>query len=503
MLTEKESWPDFLQRLASLRHKVRPLGGKATAGHELFLVDLADWRLRFSTHTPFILVKAEAAGRMSTTELAESLRETARQHGWHRECVVLLESDGQELRSQTTHQYSPRLVILDLADQEKVLSAPSLKYAMLDIVCERIPISSLAPYEMSAPVAGAGFFGREREIEKILSHPNSNFAITGIRRVGKTSLLNETRRLLIEQGEDERRIVWLDCSILTGPQQFAQEVVRFLNIKELPRLQQTQQSLFFFADFLKRMTKYHHGQIIILLDEADEFLSWARDASLHTVRASVNSGDCRYILTGFQNLMGENYHNQSPLYLALNEIRLKPLEKRETAAFLEPMKSLRVRIENENEIVTRIQAETRGLPHLVQFYCTELIDQLGRNEHRTISPASLDGIYTSEGFRSLILNWFRDNVAMRDKMLVYSILASLPANKESFSQEDISAALNKQQCPFPADDISRTCDRLELAGVFIREGTRYEFAIPIFPRVLRSNFRLPYLVSSAKKELGL
>jgi len=503
MLTEREPWPEFLQRLANIRHKVRRITSKTGTGYDLFFVDLSHWKLSFSDLTPFILVKSEAVGQISATELAESLCETAREHAWHRECFVLFDGEGQDLKAQTANNYSPRLVILDAADQSKILAAHSFKNAMLDIVFERIPISRLAPYELSAPVSGAGFFGREREIDRILSHPDSNFAITGIRRVGKTSLLYELRRLMIEQGEDEKRIVWLDCSLLSGPEQFAQEVVRCLNIKEMPRLQNTQQSLFFFADFLKRMTKFHHGRIIILLDEADDFLPWARNASLHTLRASVNSGDCRYILTGYQNLMSETYHNQSPLYLALNEIRLKPFKRDETVAFLKPMESLRVRIENESEFIGRIQAETRGIPQLVQVYCIELIEQLERTGSRTLKLANLDGLYASERFKNLILNSFRDNVIIQDKVLVYSILVSLPEIKGSFSLEDIYAALNKQQCPFSVDDIMRACDRLELAGVFVKEGQRYEFFLPIFPQVLRSNYRLQFLLSAAKKEVGL
>jgi Cdc6-like AAA superfamily ATPase len=332
----------------------------------------------------------------------------------------------------------------------------------------------------------------------------TNFAITGVRRMGKTSLLREIRRTIIERGEERGRFVWLDCSTLSGPSQFIEEVVRQLNIRELPRLKKIQDSLFSFEDFLKRMPKMHGGPITFFLDEADQFLVWARDVSSPVLRASVNSGDCRYIIAGFQNLLKEQSDRKSPFYLSFESIDLLPFKAEETAEVVrQPMRSLRVQIENEGQLVSQIHADTRGHPQLVQYYCVELVKLLDRQNSRRLSPAALSNIYASEGFKNLILNAFRDNVGMQDKVLVYALLNTFPETKETFTHPEMHGALQRHRCKLVPDEIDRTCARLVMAGVFVREGQKYEFAIPVFPRVLRANYDMNYLLSVAKKEIAL
>jgi len=220
MITEKES--EFLRQLGTL-YQVRRLSQKTLAGYELslYLVDLSGWRLRFSNRTPLIWVKAEAVEHVSARELTESLQDVAREHGWHhRECMVLLDGNGGELKTQIADQHFPRFVILDAADQRSILTTSSFTSALLDLVCKQLPISSLAPYQISAPVEGTGFFGRQSEISNVLGHSETNFTIAGVRRIGKTSLLREVKRQMLEQGEDPRRTVWLDCSTLSDSDQF-------------------------------------------------------------------------------------------------------------------------------------------------------------------------------------------------------------------------------------------------------------------------------------------
>lgn len=505
-MANKETWPEFLQRLNEL-YRVRRLGQKTAAGYDLYLVDLSEWKLRFSNRTPLIWVKAEDAESLTASELAESLKDVAREHGWrHQDCIVLLDGDGVALKDQVASQYFPRFVTVDAADQQNILAARSFTGTLLNLICEQIPISNLAPYQTSAPVEGSGFFGREREIGRVLRHPEISFAIMGIRRIGKTSLLKEVKLRLLDQGEDPARVVWLDGSTLSNADQFMEEMVRELRFRELPRLKKREKYLFYFAGFLKRMSKMHGGRITIFLDEADPLLIWARNVPdlLPTLHASMNAGHCRYIVAGFQTLIGELYNQNSPFFMAFEPLRLGPFERKETEdVILRPMRSLRVRFENERELVKRIHNDTRGHPLLVQYYCRELIEQLERRGDRTLSPDGLADIYTSDGFKEQIVNAFRDNVDSPDKALVYALLLSFPESKEAFTQEEMYRTLRRQDCPYSPEQIDQTCDRLILAGILVRKGPKYQFANPIFPRVLRTNENLNYLLAVAKKEAGL
>lgn len=498
---DKDHWPDFLHKLKELQHRVRGLESKKPAEYELFLVDLSEWRLRLSMHTPLIWVKAAIASRLPVTELAASLRDIANERGWrHQDCLVLLDGDGRELKTEMIGWDVSCFVIIDHTEQRRILAAHSPTFAMQDVVCEQIPISNLAPYEVGASVEGNRFFGRAAEIRQIIGRPDSSFAITGVRRIGKTSLMKEIRRRLLDQGESLERIAWLDCSTLSSLNQFEQEIVRQLYARELPSM--GRQYHFSLTDFLSRMYKMHGGRITIFLDEVDKILDWARDNLSTVFRASANTSDCRYVLAGFQKLMSETYNSASPLYQIVRTVRLRPFERRDTEDIvLKPMRSLRVRFENEQELVTRIQADTRGHPLFVQFYCEKLIEQLEEQATRRLSPKNVDGIYESKDFKDLVLNSFDENVSDEDKLLVYAMLLSFPESKETFQEEEMCDALSRHGVATPPDQIRRACSRLEMAGVLVKEGLRYEFAIPVFPRTLRTDRNLGYWFTGTSKEI--
>lgn len=510
-MIDKEAAHAFLQRMRELKYRVTPMSGVGAAEYGLFLVDLSGWRLRFSERTPLIWVRAGLAMQLSASDLDGRLRELVKLRSWGRhECIILVDGDGRELRAQNAERYSDRFIIVDEDDQRNILTAPESERAFLHLVCRQVPLSSLAPYEMSAPVEGSRFFGREREISRVLGKPETTFAITGIRRIGKTSLLKEIKRRMVDQGEDSQRIVFMDCSTISSFGSFGQEMVRQLHFRELESLKGRRQRLFTLSDFLKRMSKMHSGQITIFLDEVDKLLTGARDI-LSALRASIHTGDCRCIAAGFQTLMDELSDIKSPFYRGFEALSLGPFQEKDTRQIvLRPMKSLGVQFENDHQIVARIHDDTRGHPHLVQFYCSELIKQLESKDTLTVTTADLNLIFASNGLKDQTYNDFRDNVVSQDKLLVYVLLVSFPESKETFTQEEMFGSLRRQGIGLSNEEIDRTCDRLVLAGVFVRDGQkyvrdtlRYQFALPILSTILRTNYNLIHLLSVAKKEMGL
>ena len=500
--------PSFLEQMNNLGYHLYQPEVKHWAGYDLFLVNLSEWKLHFSDRTPLIWTPAEVVSQLSPIHLVESLQDVVRQQQWqHHECIVLLDGDGTALKARTAKSYFPRFVVIDAADQQQIQAARSFTSALLDLICAQVPLTSLSPYQVGAPVEGSSFFGRQREIDKILRKVETNFAIVGVRRLGKSSLLKEIRRRLLKEGGAPERIVWLDCSTLSGPEHLVQELVRQLHSRELPRLKQPERFLFFLPDFLKRMRQMYGDRITILLDEADQFLLWTRHEAwnlLPTIRNSVSAGHCRYIVAGFQQLLAELYSNSSPFYMAFEPLRLEPFERWETEeVILRPMESLRIHLKNERAIVERIYADTRGHPLLVQFYCKEMVDQLERERTRTVSLESLSNIYTSDNFRTHIISAFRDNVSGHDKLLAYALLSRAPEGKESFMQSEMYGMLQRIGCTFSPEAIDQTCDRLVLAGVLTRQGMNYFFANPIFPRIMRANYNIEHLIAITRKELGL
>jgi hypothetical protein len=496
----KESPPLLRLLNEELGYAVRGL--KSALGYDVFYVDLSCWKLRLSHHTPLIWVKHTDLGDSTPQHLLESLEDVMRERSLTRQIVlVLLDGDSQPfLKHVASLAYN--LVVIGAEEQERILQSRRPSGELLDLISAQVPISNLAPYETRAPVTGSRFFGREYEISRIISNPDTNHAILGIRRIGKTSLLREVERIITET-EDPAHVVYLECSDLLGTEDYVREVVRKLNPKELPRLHM-QKYIFFFPDFLERMARAHKNKIIFLLDEVDNLVIMQRgDWELfRMLRASANKGACQYIIAGFREAMREQYLLDSPFYNFAQEIRLNEFTRRQAYELIvTPMENLRVHIKNRDEVVGRIYEETAGQPNLIQYYCMILLRRLDRSGEREITPESLVDVYEDEGFKSHLLTSFMQNTENREKALVYAVLMSSEgAPSRGISHPFIDAALRKRGIILPQDDIDEACNVLMLSGVIYRRGKEYFFTSPVFTKMLQRTYDLDYLFRKAKEE---
>jgi hypothetical protein len=494
-------WPSILRLFhEELGYSVR--AGKPSLGYQLFSIDLSSWKLRLSNRTPVIWVQNKDLDGVNSQHVMESLGDVMRERNLTRQIVMVL-IDGNSMplfRHKSNLSYN--LVLVGAEEQKNVIHSRRPTGELLDLISAQVPISYLSPYETRAPVTGSRFFGREHEISRILANPDTNHAILGIRRIGKTSLLRETERILREQ-EDSGRVVYLECSDLLSTDDYIREVVRKLNPRELPRLE-LQKYVFFFPNFLERMSKQFKSKIIFLLDEVDNLVIMQRgDWELfRMLRASSNKGACQYIIAGFREAMREQYMLDSPFYNFTQEIRLSEFTRQQARNLIvTPMENLRVRFRNEEEVISRIYEETAGHPNLIQYYCLILLRHLDQTGGREISPDSLIDVYADEGFTSHLLTSFMQNTENREKALIYAIMmwTQTPGGK-GFGQEKIDHVLRKGGIALTQKEIDEACNVLTLAGVIHRKGKDFYFTSPVFTKVLQQTYDLDYLFRKVKEE---
>ena len=496
-----KDWPPVLRHFhEELGYTVR--AGKPSLGYLIFHMDLSSWKLRLSNRTPVIWVQYKDQDGVSSQHMMQSLGDVLRERNLTRQIVLVL-IDGNSFplfRHKTNLNHN--LVLIGAEDQKNVLQSRRPSGELLDIISAQVPISYLSPYETRAPVTGSRFFGREHEISRILANPDTNHAILGIRRIGKTSLLRETERILIER-EAAAQVVYMECSDLLSTDDYIREVVRKLNPRELPRLE-LQKYVFFFPNFLERMSKQLKSKIIFLLDEVDNLVIMQRgDWELfRMLRASSNKGACQYIIAGFREAMREQYMLDSPFYNFTQEIRLSEFTRQQARNLIvTPMENLRVRFRNEEEVISRIYEETAGHPNLIQYYCLILLRQLDQTGGREINPKSLIDVYSDEGFTSHLLTSFMQNTENREKALIYALMKSAKdAGSKGFGQGDIDDILRKGGILLPQKDIDEACNVLTLAGVIHRKGKEFYFTSPVFTKVLQQTYDLDYLFRKVKDE---
>jgi len=463
----------------------------------VYLVDLSEWKLRLSDRTPFICVDAGHLASLPTEELVAVLRTLVRtQHfGW-RVPFVVVEGTSPELR-EAVHLQIPYSVVLDEEDLQRIAARPLSDRRILEEICQQLPLASLSPYEISSPVTGSRFFGREYELRTILHHPDTDYVIVGVRRIGKSSLLLELKRRM-EEFEDggDGTVFFFDCSDFHSKEDYIRAVVTELDIRERQRM--TFQK---FPNFLQYKSYRGKRPLTFLLDEIDYLIHFDRQdgwSLLRTLRASSQKGFCRYILTGYREAIEESLSDQSPLYNFVTRLPLGNLSRDDTRKLVTaPMQSLGVTLEREKDLTSQIFEQTAGHPNYVQFYCYSLVQLMDREDRRHVSPNDLVSVQGDEEFERYVFRTFSSNSTDLEKAVVYCMLMD---HEDQFTTRDVDIGLKKRKVFVTAGQIEQACDNLRTAGVLDKQGRTFAFAIPILIQLLQDHYDVEYLFVKARED---
>ena len=293
------------------------------------------------------------------------------------------------------------------------------------------------PFIVGKPATGDYFVNREKELQRLLSlakglekGSSSNAVLVGLRRTGKTSILQN----LVLNLEPSRKIipVMINCYGMTSKSRFAKLVVdnalanyvtkandsaykdRILKLfsqkakaaKEI--LSEVRFSEFTLKirdsktdedaliedslSYVESLAEDKHAYFVMILDEFQDILKWGDD-TLKRIRTLIQDQKriC-YILSGSATTVMHDlvYDHRSPFYRQFLEIQVKKLPSEVVHDFVrDRFSSVHVKIgENElNKIVTYCE----GYPDYVQRIGLELYLSLGSN--RSITEPQVDKAY--------------------------------------------------------------------------------------------------------------
>ncbi len=495
-----QDWPPFVKRLKEQGYRLRSI---AADGNVLrFSIDLSEWQLCFSDETPLLHL---AAIPDDEDEAASYVRDVVRATGVRQDSFVVVNQNVPGLKRELARSLFPRIVLCDASDQRNILAQQSITHALRNVVTSQYKLIDLVPYHIGG--RGSRFFGRHEELNRILRHDEADYSITGIRRVGKTFLLNECSRLFAASHPGDPPPLFFDCSGFQEPHEFIRAIVRELDIRQYNRRETAGWAPFDGVKFLRNAARARGGRIVLFLDECDQLLTLARRSTdlLNLIRATINTASCRYIMAGFQELMVEIGNDKSPLYLGFEIIRLQPFNREETREMvLPPFQGLGVHLEDPDRIINQLHDDTGGMPLVLQYYCEELTNVVQRRGDHTIRIADVGAIHTQENLKSIVLDSFRDSASKEDQLLVYSVLERYgpEKGKSGFTQQEIYEALEARGWPIDLANLDRACDRLVLAGFLMRHGPQFRFTIPTFVTLVSRHHNLKFTVDTLKKELS-
>lgn len=479
-------------------------------GFKAYEVDLTNWGLNLTDATPCIWVEKSHLNSLSPSQLVDSLNDVVMQCNWQNETVlVYVDGEASMLRLQLPTAM-PAYVIFDHAQQKAIEEANSPTAASLDILLSQLPRSQLAPYETNRPVTGGRFYGRQREINKVLQNPNSSCLFLGIRRIGKTSLLRELERRMnkldpVEPGQQRR--VYVNCTVIESEKDFLRELTVTLAPKEMKMLMgRASHSIRYRQLMFTRFADIQGGPITVFIDELDRLLARIGDeAELWDVlRHAALEGKARFVMAGFRQAMDASTNLRSPFFNMADSIDLGVFTRSEVQAIvMQPMARLRVSIRNPDGVVSRIVRETAALPNYVQYYCKIMLEQLDEEKRDEICEEDLKLVYDNREFRNFIVDAFWRNTEPLEQAIIYLMISNArrPLREVSFAVPHIDRLLEANNLSIGLDELLEAFRNLEVAGVLNRVGRNYEFSVPLLQRMLRQTQDVDFLFHKKREEI--
>jgi len=410
--------------------------------------------------------------------------------------VLIVPGDGasagrdQELRTRFRRLVSGAaddFIVMDLADLYRIFVSKDPGRKFVSLMLEQVDLTVVSPYVTSGPVPENMFFGRDYELKTITrTIKDSDFAIVGGRKIGKTSILTKLHRLFSDSAEYYP--LYLDCQAVQDYGGFRDAIE---TIWKLPLTEASPECL---MRLVARMKQEREGQlIVILLDEVDALLK--HDASnqerlFKVFRALSQEGHCRFIFCGERVLYSSLQDPGSAFFNFCNIIRLSFLNARDAGrVILEPLQEMGIGLEDASKLVQGIIDLSACHPNIVQYICQELILLINRRGDRFITLEDLTSIGNSNQFKDYLIAVRWGNATPLERLITLLLL-----DRPGLTVAQIVEALQAYGVQLPPERIERSLDALILGSVLSREEHEYRCMALPFPTAVAAAYDVPALL---------
>lgn len=478
--------------LVQLATKLHGNRGWAEARNDVVLghLDLPQIRLQGVGRLPCLVLGPQA-------DAASEMRDFWSRSGGPGQLVLVASALKPVLDQARTTAPPHRCIFIGAQEIREILEAPVAKDAFTRIIRSQIPRSRLDPYNVTLPVEGPMFFGRESELSLLRDKESVCYAIAGPGRIGKTSLMLEyARRLQIDRDPRATRLHKLSlyqCGTFDDDTLARHLAIRIAATSMADRV--TVDSL---TAFLNNEKEREGGPLELLIDEVDEVCySRAFKMLVQATREKL----CRLVLCGRGNLLRAMLDDGHPLGARLALIRPEPLERAEASRLLaEPMSDLGLTLEPPAEIHARIYHLTSGLPHLVQGIAHRLLHRAHRSDSLVITPADLAEVEQDFLGNMIALLPLRDLEDDQSRLGALLLLLHNPRELRLASFVDWMSAAG---CPIDARRALEILDDLVICNLLVWARSVYRLANPELGAHARESGFLALELQALRKKLQL
>jgi hypothetical protein len=388
--------------------------------------------------------------------------------------------DGPALKALATdlRRHSARdHILLKYGDLYSIFVARDAGKRFISIILEQVDLTVVSPYVTLGPVSESMFFGREPELETIIrTIKDESLAVTGARKIGKTSILSKLHRTFSTL--PDCRLLYLDCQAVQDYEGFFDTAESVWQVSWLPRT----------PEHLVRLVSMVKGgrdrpSLVFLLDEVDALVHYDRmnrGRLFRVCRALSLDDQCRFVFCGGRFLHTQQHSPSSPLVSFCQPIHLGHLEPRDAARMVaEPMQEMGIALEAPSTLIQRIVDLSVCHPNLVQYICHQLIVRINLRGDRLIRLSDLGDIERSTEFAA----YFAE-VMWGDATPLERLVTLLMLDQGSATVAEMEAALRDRGLdPAPAHT-ERALQGLLFCSVLSKNGPSYSFTTPAFASIV-------------------
>jgi hypothetical protein len=377
------------------------------------------------------------------------------------------------LRYTSAHNY----ILLEYQDLYSIFVAKDAEKRFISIMLEQVDLTVVSPYMTAGPVRENMFFDREYELTTITrTIKDGSFALTGTRKIGKTSVLTKLHRTLTAL--PEFRPLYLGCQAVQDYEDFYDTAETACRVPWLPR---TPEHL---VELVSALKGGRNEQLLVfLLDEVDALLQYDRtnhERLLRVCRALSQEGRCRFVFCGGRLLHAQQHSASSALFDFCHTIHLSYLKPPDTARIVaEPMQEMGIAFEEPNTLIQRIVDLSACHPNLVQYVCHQLIVHVSGRGDRLIRLSDVDDIERSTKFGAYFAELMWGNTTPLERLVTLLML-----DQSSMTMPQIVAALREKGLDITLTEIERALQGLTFCSILSQDGQSYSFAAPAFPSIV-------------------
>ncbi len=380
----------------------------------------------------------------------------------------------KRLVRQAIHDF----IVLDGRDIRNLLAARDHAHRLVEIILDQVDLTVVSPYVTSGPVPENMFFGRDHELKTIVrTVRDTNFAIVGGRKIGKTSVLARVYHLL--QQAPEFQPFYLDCQAVQTERDFFDAIDTLWHLT-LPA--PTPEN---FRRMAIELLRQHPGRAIVMLfDEIDALLESDIAQGEHLfriLRALSQENGIRYIFCGEKRLSAALHDPNLAFFNFCNVMPLTYLEPSEACrVVVEPMQELGIALERDGALADYIVELTAGHPNIVQYLCQKLIERINQRRERTITYADVDALIQSQQFAEYFATISWGNATPLERLITLLMLQD-----PETTVAEMADRLRARNLGVTPAQLESAFDGLVLYSILRRDGPKYAFAAKAIPQVLR------------------